>query len=182
MTDEANQRLNEVDSQLAKLKVEMTKALRWAEESRADTSKTGTRGTIFFAVSAVLALAGVGLGVWALVRKPHVATDTLQAQRLEIRDASGNARIVAEGNAIKLFDPAGKQRGLIEVGSEGEMRILFGREHDRMLLSVDREGQPVINLYDIMGRVRLGMGILNDTANPVINLTNEKGTRTLSGP
>jgi hypothetical protein len=193
MTDEANQRLNEVDSQLAKLKVEVTKALRWAEESRGEGSKVGARSTVFFAVAALLALGGIGLGVFALVRKPVVSTEAIQTRKLEIRDAQGAPRIVAEGNslkildvqgqprlvadegAVRILDAKGQPRGVLEIAANGDVRLLLGP--DRIDLIVNERGEPVLNLRDVMGRPRIGMTVPKDTAEPYILLKSDRDQR-----
>lgn len=180
MSDEANQRLNEVDSQIAKLKVEMTKALRWAEESRADIPKVGTRSLIFMGIAVILSIGAAGVAVASIVRKPVVSTESLHATKLEIRDAQGKPRMVAEGTSIRILDVEGKPKMIFELTPEGEMRLVMGP--DRVEIRVDRHGQPILNLCDVMGRPRIGMSVQKERAEPAIILRNDRGDKVLGGP
>jgi hypothetical protein len=129
--------------------------------------------------------AAAALGLAALAVAGAMAEPPLKelaVKTLRIVDDAGKDRIVLSSNPedadIILYDPSGKSRLTLDVAKDRRPVLLFadesGKESNRLVLGLEDEGHPALQLFDGTGRKRVAIGIPKE-GGPVIRVLDENG-------
>jgi hypothetical protein len=123
-------------------------------------------------ITVVLAISGgfFGAMLWAQLFAPRsvVAAETRQARTITAE------RIVVQ--EVRLVDPSGRQRAVLNVTPDDLARLSFlttsGKR--RLAMGVLADGESAVGLYDAQGRVRIGLNVpLDDSAS--VHLVDKTG-------
>ena len=130
------------------------------------------------AAAGAVGLAAIGLMGQARPKVP----ERVEAREFVLRDAGGQvrARLLVKPDVkaalLHLFDPAGKARVELGIGSDGSPSLRLADQGGKLraALSVGADGTPRLGFWDEAGRLRATLNMEGD-GSPTLALTDQAG-------